>query len=304
MLQEVNPVLRKLSVLSRAPHRALASRHSDSSAADKRNRMYLDLADDDYLFDDEEEEETLSEEPPAAALQRRRRRRALVPPKLITDGYESCTEGFDEGASKSRSKFSSSGSAGGGGTLSPSGRSGSVNNIATDNADNDASDLDQITVLGGGSLTPTSKSAVSSKLNLSSMDELGTGQGAGEQPHLTPNVTIEGIEGDTAVSGLGKGPSRKEGIGIRSIPKFGGSPSSPNRARASNSGSSGSGGSSTSNYLGVNHGSRNRRRSSVVVIPPMQICPGDLLVYSKVLSQRSNMIGKCSKIKIYRSTPS
>ena len=28
----------------------------------------------------------------------------------------------------------------------------------------------------------------------------------------------------------------------------------------------------------------NRRRSSIVVIPPMQICPGDLLVYSQVLN--------------------
>ena len=33
------------------------------------------------------------------------------------------------------------------------------------------------------------------------------------------------------------------------------------------------------------------RRSSIVVIPPMQICPGDLLVYSKVLTQRSNLLG-------------
>ncbi|XP_059491244.1 uncharacterized protein LOC132205895 [Neocloeon triangulifer] len=31
------------------------------------------------------------------------------------------------------------------------------------------------------------------------------------------------------------------------------------------------------------------RRSSIVVIPPMQICPGDLLVYSKVLTQRNNL---------------
>nr|CAD7267069.1 unnamed protein product [Timema shepardi] len=34
------------------------------------------------------------------------------------------------------------------------------------------------------------------------------------------------------------------------------------------------------------------RRSSIVVIPPMQICPGDLLVYSKVLTQRNNLVGK------------
>lgn len=40
----------------------------------------------------EREEETLHEEPPASALHRRR---ALVPPKLITDGYESSTEEAD-----------------------------------------------------------------------------------------------------------------------------------------------------------------------------------------------------------------
>ncbi|GAB6029622.1 hypothetical protein CHUAL_005360 [Chamberlinius hualienensis] len=35
-----------------------------------------------------------------------------------------------------------------------------------------------------------------------------------------------------------------------------------------------------------------KRRSSIVVIPPMQICPGDLLVYSsKVLTQRNNLLG-------------
>jgi len=34
------------------------------------------------------------------------------------------------------------------------------------------------------------------------------------------------------------------------------------------------------------------RRSSIVVIPPMQICPGDLLVYGKVLSQRKSLLGK------------
>ncbi|CAG2121108.1 unnamed protein product, partial [Medioppia subpectinata] len=46
------------------------------------------------------------------------------------------------------------------------------------------------------------------------------------------------------------------------------------------------------NFLGepVNH--KNRRRSSIVVIPPMQICPGDLLVYSKVLTQRNNLLGE------------
>lgn len=281
-------MLRKMSLLSRAPHKALASRHSDSGAGDKRHKgLYLDL-DDDYLFDDEEEE-TLSEEPPAAALQRRRRRRALVPPKLITDGYESCTE-FDEG-SKSRLRGSSSS-----GRLSPGARSGSVNNISTE-ADN-ASDQDQITVLGG-SLTPNSKSAAGSKVD---MEAAMGGEGQGAQRHLTPNVTIEGIEageaGDGKLVDLSTTTEGGGGCGggqaaVRSARLS--SPKSPRPVRTSNSGSSGSGGSATNSHhhLGVNQGnSRNRRRSSVVVIPPMQICPGDLLVYSKVLSQRSNMIGK------------
>lgn len=34
--------------------------------------------------------------------------------------------------------------------------------------------------------------------------------------------------------------------------------------------------------------SRGRRRSSIAVIPQMQICPGDLLVYSKQLIDRMN----------------
>ena len=30
----------------------------------------------------------------------------------------------------------------------------------------------------------------------------------------------------------------------------------------------------------------------MVVIPPMQVCPGDLLVYSKALTHRGNIAGK------------
>jgi len=37
-------------------------------------------------------------------------------------------------------------------------------------------------------------------------------------------------------------------------------------------------------------GNPRTRRNSIVVIPPMQICPGDLLVYSKVLTQRNNFL--------------
>jgi hypothetical protein len=50
------------------------------------------------------------------------------------------------------------------------------------------------------------------------------------------------------------------------------------------------------------------RRSSIVVIPPMQICPGDLLVYSKVLTQRNNLMGELTRkpvslTRLYRSPP-
>ncbi|CAG2169045.1 unnamed protein product, partial [Oppiella nova] len=40
----------------------------------------------------EREDETIHDEPPASALHRRR---ALVPPKLITDGYESATDDLE-----------------------------------------------------------------------------------------------------------------------------------------------------------------------------------------------------------------
>lgn len=45
----------------------------------------------------EREEEQVQEEPPASALHRRR---ALVPPKLITDGYESATEDIEQTAAE------------------------------------------------------------------------------------------------------------------------------------------------------------------------------------------------------------
>ncbi|XP_074600156.1 uncharacterized protein LOC141854391 [Brevipalpus obovatus] len=44
------------------------------------------------IADESEQEDPVQEEPPASALHRRR---ALVPPKLITDGYESCNEDTD-----------------------------------------------------------------------------------------------------------------------------------------------------------------------------------------------------------------
>ena len=39
-----------------------------------------------------------------------------------------------------------------------------------------------------------------------------------------------------------------------------------------------------------NFNTPRNRRSSIVVIPPMQICPGDLLVYSKVLTNRQKTL--------------
>jgi hypothetical protein len=47
-------------------------------------------------------------------------------------------------------------------------------------------------------------------------------------------------------------------------------------------------------FRSSNSSSSHARRSSIVVIPPMQICPGDLLVYSKVLTHRNNLLGKCN----------
>ena len=44
------------------------------------------------------------------------------------------------------------------------------------------------------------------------------------------------------------------------------------------------------------------RRSSVVVIPPMQVCPGDLLVYSKALTHRGNFPGWPTCLKQYRTS--
>lgn len=49
----------------------------------------------------------------------------------------------------------------------------------------------------------------------------------------------------------------------------------------------------------ANHQRHFPRRSSVVVIPPMQVCPGDLLVYSKALTHRGNFPG-LFKIEILR----
>ena len=43
------------------------------------------------------------------------------------------------------------------------------------------------------------------------------------------------------------------------------------------------------------------RRSSVVVIPPMQVCPGDLLVYSKALTHRGNFPGTVCCRLLFRS---
>lgn len=263
-IQEVNPVLRKLSVLSRAPHKALTSRLSDSGA-DKKNLSYLDFDDDFY----DDEDETLSEEPDAAALQRRRRRRALVPPKLITDGYESCTEFDDRSRHGSKSKSPVRGT------------------ISTDPSENNlVSAAERDSEQSGGGKQEDSKSATSELAG--EVNSAGASDRSSEEvhKHLMPNVTIESIGVEDSSESMSKEPGPVKASKVKP-----GSPKSGRpRALPSTSGSSGS----SSNHLGVSQpNSRSRRRSSVVVIPPMQICPGDLLVYSKVLSQRSNMIGKC-----------
>ena len=59
-----------------------------------------------------------------------------------------------------------------------------------------------------------------------------------------------------------------------------------------------SAGASLSGFSGGSGSNRSTfpRRSSVVVIPPMQVCPGDLLVYSKALTHRGNIAGMSSTI--------
>lgn len=222
----MNPVLRKLSVLSRAPHRALAAKLSDST--DKK-KGYLEI-DDDFL-DYDDDNETFLEEPPKEALQQRRRRRALVPPKLITDGYESAAE-FDDKQSKSSAN--------------------NTNNVCSSQTDD------------GGDVAKSTQSNESCTLN------------------VPPNVTIDSVDDDGVKTAIAEHPTGAE----QKKP-----PSTSQEIQSQRQ--FGSSSSSSSNHLNVNRvDGKNRRRSSVVVIPPMQICPGDLLVYSKVLSQRSNMIGE------------
>ncbi|KAI2800404.1 prolactin receptor [Blomia tropicalis] len=229
-IQEVNPVLRKLSVLSRAPHKALAARLSDSGSDKKSRSPYLDLDDDDLFIDDDDEDDL--EPPSSSEFQPRRRRRALVPPKLITDGYESSNELFDiDGKNCSRPMDSK------------------TQSLTDENDPMKMSDHSGKTMMDRGD----DLEMLSKPPSLHTIHH--------HHQHLMPNVRIESIDPiDSSSSEMGGRPQKKSS------------------APASTS-SSGSG----SNHLGVGVTSTrgNRRRSSVVVIPPMQICPGDLLVYSK-----------------------
>lgn len=167
----------------------------------------------------------------------------MVPPKLITDGYESSNELFDiDGKNCSRPMDSK------------------TQSLTDENDPMKMSDHSGKTMMDRGD----DLEMLSKPPSLHTIHH--------HHQHLMPNVRIESIDPiDSSSSEMGGRPQKKSS------------------APASTS-SSGSG----SNHLGVGVTSTrgNRRRSSVVVIPPMQICPGDLLVYSKVLSQRSNMIGK------------
>jgi hypothetical protein len=76
------------------------------------------------------------------------------------------------------------------------------------------------------------------------------------------------------------------GISDRLSP-FGGANSSSGALSPNGTCGAGGGGSSAGS-LAVPFSSSSRRRSSIAVIPQMQICPGDLLVYSKQLIDRMN----------------
>lgn len=258
-------MLRKLSVLSRSPHKALTARLSDSNADRKKGRKYFINFDDDMFLDDEDE--TLSEEPPAAALQKRRRRRALVPPKLITDGYESASELDPQGSTSPRTLESSKI------LMDPLYQSKSQTDLISASL-NIKKDL-----IFAGSCSILPKSAQQDESNKANE---GENVSIHSRMSVMPNVTIDscddkkdGNETNLVLTPTGEGPS-----GLQKP-----------RHKISTTSSSASSNSLGAN-LNANNLSKQRRRSSVVVIPPMQICPGDLLVYSKVLSQRSNMMGK------------
>ena len=50
--------------------------------------------------------------------------------------------------------------------------------------------------------------------------------------------------------------------------------------------------SSESSYSLGSRGAESDLNTSVAVIPPMQICPGDLLVYSRVLAHKASGYGE------------
>ena len=50
--------------------------------------------------------------------------------------------------------------------------------------------------------------------------------------------------------------------------------------------------SSLSSYSLTSRGTEGDLNTSVAVIPPMQICPGDLLVYSRVLAHKASGYGE------------
>ena len=63
-------------------------------------------------------------------------------------------------------------------------------------------------------------------------------------------------------------------------------------AQQSPGGQSGGRESSASSYSLTSRGTESDLNTSVAVIPPMQICPGDLLVYSRVLAHKASGYGE------------
>ena len=216
------------------------------------------------------------EQPSVEELQRRRRRRALVPPKLITDGPS--IDDDDAGSDKS------------------------ITNSATNDDPRDDDDNNF------GERSPPINNNQSSKCGISIIDTpvANYNKNSGRNSLPSFNVEITGCSGPTSSS---IGVEQTSDGSVSDHPDSGddcckrkptstmigddGGVDGRKSPRSDEHSSPPS--SSSSNLLGVNLHSpsnKNRRRSSVVVIPPMQICPGDLLVYSKVLTQRANMIAE------------
>nr|XP_027195663.1 uncharacterized protein LOC113790227 [Dermatophagoides pteronyssinus] len=304
-IQDVNPVLRKLSVLSKQPELILqqqqqqqkkqqeqlqsgqlhnhhnykySNRSNDNSRKSGNSRKSCDKQiddNDDYLLYNYDDQELMApdEQPSVEELQRRRRRRALVPPKLITDGPS--IDDDDAGSDKSI-----------------------TTSITNDNDNNDfgqqLSPINNQSSFIDNSISNKSKQSQRNSLPSFNVEITGCSNQSSIGIEQTSDVSISDHHssggGDNVHDDDNKCKSISPEIRDHYYDDGRKSPRSDDHSSPPSS--------SSSNLLGVNLNSpsnnkNNRRRSSVVVIPPMQICPGDLLVYSKVLTQRANLIAEC-----------